>query len=185
MLIEQIEKYIIETPEIAGLYLIIGKIIGAIILFPGTPLTLLAGVTLGTFWGSIVSVIGNVIGATAAFLLARFFLKDFVQKKFLSKYKNIEKYEKRFLERGLATVILLRLIPLFPFNVLNYLLGVTKVSTKDYILGTFIGIIPGTIIFVYFGEALKMLSIFHTVSALTGIILLTFIGKYYDKKYNK
>jgi uncharacterized membrane protein YdjX (TVP38/TMEM64 family) len=185
MLIEEVKKYITEMPEMAALLLVIAKIIGAIILFPGTPLTLLAGATLGTFWGSIVSVIGNTLGATAAFIIARFFLRDWVQDKFLSKYKNIEKYESRFLKKGLFTVILLRLIPLFPFNVLNYLLGVTKVSTKDYVIGTFIGIIPGTIAFVYFGEALKMLSFFHITSAILGIVALTFIGKYYDRKFNK
>ena len=185
MLIEEVKRYIIDMPEMSALFLIIAKIIGAIILFPGTPLTLLSGATLGTFWGSVVSIIGNTLGATAAFLIARFFLKDHVQNKILVKYKSIEKYESRFLKRGLVTVIILRLIPLFPFNALNYILGVTKVSTKDYIIGTFVGIIPGTIAFVYFGEALKMLSPLHIVTAIIAIITLTYLGKYYEKKYNK
>jgi uncharacterized membrane protein YdjX (TVP38/TMEM64 family) len=185
MLLEEIKKYITEMPEMSALFLVVGKIIGAIILFPGTPLTLLAGATLGTFWGSIISIIGNTLGATAAFLVARFLLRDYVQNKILVKYKNIEKYETRFLKKGFATVVLLRLIPIFPFNILNYILGVTKVSTKDYILGTVIGIIPGTIAFVYFGEALKMLSVFHISFAVLGIIGLGLVGKYYDKKYNK
>lgn len=185
MLLEEVKKYIVEMPEMAAFFLVVGKVIGAIFLFPGTPLTLLAGATLGTFWGSIVSIIGNTLGATAAFLVARFFLRDFVQNKFLTKYKSIEKYETRFLKKGFATVVLLRLIPVFPFNILNYILGVTKVSTKDYIIGTFVGIIPGTIVFVYFGEALKMLSFFHISFAVLGIAGLALVGKYYDKKYNK
>ena len=172
-------------PEMAAIFLILGKIVGAIILFPGTPLTLLAGATLGTFWGSIISIIGNTLGATFAFLISRFFLKNYVQDKFLTKYKNIEKYEKRFLKNGLVTVILLRLIPIFPFNILNYLLGVTKVSVKDYITGTFVGIIPGTIAFVYFGDSLRMLSAVNIITAIIIILALTYVGKYYDEKFNK
>lgn len=182
MLIEHIEMYIHMNPNLSGLYLIIGKIIGAILLFPGTPLTLLAGATLGVVWGSIVSIIGNTLGATAAFFIARYFLKDFVQKKCYEKYPTIAKYEHSFATRGFATVVLLRLIPLFPFNVLNYMLGVTHVKPREYILGTFIGIIPGTIAFVYFGKSITMLSPFHIITSLVAIIGLTYIGKHYEKK---
>lgn len=184
MLIEQIKLYIATNPEYTALYLILGKIIGALIFFPGTPLTLLAGATLGLFWGSLVSIIGNTLGATLAFLLARFALRDFVRNNLYYKYPKIAEYEKKISKRGLATVLIVRLIPLFPFNVLNYLLGVTNVKTKDYIIGTFIGIIPGTVAFVYFGESLKMLSAINIAAAIFIILTLTYGGKYYDKKYN-
>jgi uncharacterized membrane protein YdjX (TVP38/TMEM64 family) len=60
---------------------------------------------------------------------------------------------------------------------------VTKVKTKDYLIGTTFGIIPGTIAFVYFGNAITMLSPFHIISSVIAIIGLTYIGKYYEKKY--
>ena len=168
-------------PSASALILILAKIIGAIILFPGTPLTLLAGATFGIVTGSIVSLIGNILGATLAFFVSRYFLQSYVKKKILSKYPKIADYEKRFSSHGFQTVVLLRLIPLFPFNALNYLLGVTQVSTRDYILGTAVGIIPGTVAFVYFGQSLAMLSIFHTGVSVVAIIGLIFIGKYYEK----
>lgn len=183
MIIEQVKHFVEQDPQLTALYLIIAKIIGAVLLFPGTPLTLLAGATLGVFWGSIVSIIGNSLGATLAFLISRYFLRNYVSKTIYTKYPTIQKYEARFFNRGLVTVILLRLIPLFPFNVLNYLLGVTQVKTKDYLIGTVFGIIPGTIAFVYFGKAITMLSPFHIISSIIAIAGLTYIGKYYEKKY--
>ena len=183
MLVEQLRVFIEKDPQLTALYLILGKILGAVLFFPGTPLTLLAGATLGVFWGSIVSIIGNTLGATAAFLISRFFLRNYVTKTIYIKYPTIQKYEARFFNRGLITVIFLRLIPLFPFNALNYLLGVTQVKTKDYLIGTAFGIIPGTIAFVYFGNAITMLSPFHIISSIIAIAGLTYISKYYEKKY--
>ena len=104
-----------------------------------------------------------------------------VTKTLFKKYPKIEEYEYRFFHHGFATVVLLRLIPLFPFNALNYLLGVTRVSAKDYIFGTMIGIIPGTIAFVYFGDAVRMLSPFHILASVLAIVGLIYIGKYYNK----
>lgn len=181
MIIEYIKAFVSRDPELTAVYLISAKILGAILLFPGTPLTLLAGATLGLFWGSIVSIIGNTLGAIAAFLLSRYVFRDFFQKKVYRKYPSIQKYEDRFFKKGLATVIFLRLVPAFPFNALNYLLGLTKVTLRQYSVGTFFGIIPGTIAFVYFGEALSMLSPFHIVTAIIAIGGLIFVGKYYEK----
>lgn len=183
MFIEQIKHFVEQDPELTSVYLIVAKIIGAMLLFPGAPLTLLAGATLGVFWGSIVSIIGNTLGAAAAFFISRYFLRNYVSKTIYAKYPTIQKYEARFFNRGLITVLFLRLIPLFPFNALNYLLGVTQVKTKDYLIGTAFGIIPGTIAFVYFGNAITMLSPFHIISSIIAIVGLTYIGKYYEKKY--
>lgn len=185
MIIEYIQRIIDIHPQLAALYLILAKIIGAILFFPGTPFTLLAGATFGVLWGSIISLIGNTIGAVAAFLIARYFLRGYVKNTLYTKYPKIKIYEQRFLQHGFATVLLLRLIPLFPFNALNYILGVTSVSTKDYILGTAIGIIPGTIAFVYFGRALVMVSMFHIVFSVVAIIGLVYIGKHYEKKISQ
>jgi uncharacterized membrane protein YdjX (TVP38/TMEM64 family) len=179
MILETLKIFLTQAGPLTPIYLILSKILGAILLFPGAPLTLLSGSLLGNFWGSIVAIIGNTLGAGAAFLIARYLFKDYIQKKFLPKYPKISEYEKKFLENGLSTVIFLRLVPLFPFNILNYLLGITKVSFKDYILGTFVGIIPGTIAFVYLGESLKMFSWINVGLALLAIIGLSYIGKFW------
>lgn len=177
MLIEKIKYLISIHPELTGFYLIIGKIIGAIILFPGVPLTLLAGSFLGIFWGTIISLIGNVLGAMFAFYISRYLFRDLINKTLYIKYKKIKEYEDNIFRKGFITIFLIRLTPIFPFNVLNYLLGVTKVSAKDYFWGTFLGIIPGTIAFVYFGQSLMMFSIFHMILALIIIGFLMYLGK--------
>lgn len=182
MLIEQVKHFVQQDPQLTAFYLIGAKIIGAIILFPGAPLTLLAGATMGVVWGSVVSLIGNTLGAITAFVISRYFLRDFFYEKIYLRYPTIQKYEERFFKKGVSTVIFLRLVPLFPFNVLNYSLGLTRVTLRDYSIGTFFGIIPGTIAFVYFGEAIAMLSIFHIVSSLIAIAGLMYVGKYYEKQ---
>lgn len=182
MFIEHIQELTAVYPGLAAFILITSKVVGAVVLFPGTPLTLLAGAIFGVFWGSIISLIGNITGATLAFLISRYFLREYVKKKILSKYQNISSYEQKFFSHGFRTVVLLRLIPLFPFNMLNYLLGVTQVSTRDYILGTAVGIIPGTIAFVYFGRSLAMLNVVQITLSIIAIIGLIYIGKFYEKK---
>lgn len=176
------EKQSMEMPFLAACLLIALKVISATLGLPGTPLTLLSGSLFGKFFGTIIALIGNTLGATTAFLLSRYMIRDYVEKNILTKYTKIKDYDTRLKQKGLSTVIALRLIPLFPFNALNFLFGVTSIPLKKYIFGSFIGMIPGTFIFVYFGESLRMLSVFNVICAIIGIILLTFLGKVFRNK---
>ena len=172
-----------EMPFIAALILIGLKILSATLGLPGTPLTLLAGSLFGKLFGTIIALIGNTLGATCAFLLARYVLRDYVSENILTKYPKIKLYDEKIRLRGFTTVFALRLIPLFPFNMLNFLLGITSVSLKNYILASFLGMIPGTFIFVYFGESLRMLSPLNIGLAILGIIILIFLGREFEKRF--
>ncbi len=171
------------TPLLTALILIALKTIVAPLGFPGTPLTLLSGALLGNFFGTIAALIGNTIGATLAFLLSRYLLKEYVQKNLVSKYPKMRKYEERLEEKAFSTVVVLRLIPLFPFNALNFLLGVSNIPVRTYALASFVGMIPGTALFVYFGESLRMRSIINIIFAVLGIAALTYLGKMYEKRF--
>ena len=177
------EKQSMETPIFAACVLILLKIISATLGLPGTPLTLLAGSLFGKFFGTIIALIGNTLGATTAFLISRYVLRDYVEKNILTKYPKIKSYDEKIKDKGFSTVIALRLIPLFPFNALNFLLGVTSIPLKKYIIGSFIGMIPGTFIFVYFGESLRMISPFNVGLAILGIIVLTYLGRVFEKRF--
>jgi uncharacterized membrane protein YdjX (TVP38/TMEM64 family) len=179
LLLSFVEKQDFYT---AFLSLTLLKTLASAFFLPGTPFTILSGTLLGTFWGSISAIIGNTIGAILAFTISRYFLYNFVQKKILTKYPKIKEYEEKLFKNGLQTVLFLRLIPLFPFNVLNCLLAITKVKFKDYFWGTFIGIIPGTIAFVYLGDSIKMFSWLNVLFALGGIVGLSYIGKFWKLK---
>jgi uncharacterized membrane protein YdjX (TVP38/TMEM64 family) len=164
-----------------ALILILLKTLSGIFFLPGAPLTILSGALLGKFWGTVVSLVGNILGATFGFLLSRYLLKDWVQRNLRAKYPTLDKYENALFKNGFWTVLFLRLVPLFPFNALNFLLAVTEVRFRDYFFGTLLGIIPGTFLFVYFGEAIKMKSYIGVLFAVLSLFALYFVGKNFKK----
>lgn len=173
----------ISMPFTVALILICFKIVSAPLGFPGSPLTLLTGSLFGVWIGTLIAIIGNTIGALVAFLLARYVFRDYVQNKLLPKYSLLKKYSGRLESKPLATVVALRLIPLFPFNALNFLLGVTQIKVKDYFIGSLFGMIPGTFAYVYLGGSLRLLNPVSIGLAVLGLILLIYIGKYYEKRF--
>ncbi|MEA5506136.1 TVP38/TMEM64 family protein [Halotia wernerae UHCC 0503] len=135
---------------VGALAFILLYIIATVAFLPGSILTLGAGVVFGVVMGSLYVFIGATIGATAAFLVGRYLARGWVAKKIAdnNKFRAIDEAVGR---EGLKIVLLTRLSPIFPFNLLNYAYGVTGVSLKDYFLGS-IGMIPGTIMYVYIGS---------------------------------
>src|SRR5712675_2980646 len=126
--------------------------IAACVLFlPGSILTIGAGVIFGVVRGTIYVSIAATLGATAAFLVGRYFARDWIAKKLdgNTKFKAIDEAVGR---EGWKIVLLTRLSPVFPFNLLNYAYGLTRVSLRDYFFASWIGMIPGTILFVYIGS---------------------------------
>ncbi len=125
-------------------------VVAAVAFLPGSILTLGAGVVFGVVLGSLLVFVGATIGATAAFLVGRYLARGWVAKKIEGneKFNAIDKAVGR---EGFKIVLLTRLSPIFPFNLLNYAYGVTGVSLRDYVLGC-IGMLPGTIMYVYLGS---------------------------------
>ncbi len=124
--------------------------IATVLLIPGSILTLGSGVLFGIGWGSLYVLIAATLGAISAFLIGRYFARDWVDDK-VQQMPKFQTIDRAIAREGLKIVFLLRLSPLFPFNLLNYALGITQVSLKDYVLGS-IGMIPGTILYVYIGS---------------------------------
>lgn len=124
--------------------------LATILFIPGSVLTLGGGVLFGVFWGSIYVFIAATFGATFAFLIGRYLSRDWVCKQ-IAKYPKFQAIDRAVAREGWKIVFLTRLSPLFPFNLLNYALGITQVSLKDYILGS-IGMFPGTVMYVYIGS---------------------------------
>ncbi|NEQ85588.1 MAG: TVP38/TMEM64 family protein, partial [Moorea sp. SIO2I5] len=108
-----------------------------------------AGVVFGVVLGSIYVFIGATIGATAAFLVGRYLARDWIAQKIAGNEK-FSAIDEAVGQEGFKIVLLTRLSPVFPFNLLNYAYGLTGVSLKDYVLGS-IGMIPGTVMYVYIG----------------------------------
>lgn len=134
-----------------GLY-----ILAAVAFLPGSILTLGAGFIYGIVEGVIYVFIGATIGATAAFLVGRYIARGWVSKK-IEGNRKFAAIDKAVGTEGLKIVLLTRLSPVFPFNLLNYAYGLTSVSLKDYVLGS-VGMIPGTLMYVYFGSLAENLA---------------------------
>ncbi len=125
-------------------------IIATVAFLPGSVLTLSGGAIFGLLWGAIYVVLGATIGATVAFLVGRYLARDWISKKIAGNEK-FSAVDKAVGKEGFKIVLLTRLSPIFPFNLLNYGMGVTGVSLKDYVLAS-VGMIPGTVMYVYFGS---------------------------------
>jgi uncharacterized membrane protein YdjX (TVP38/TMEM64 family) len=123
-------------------------------------LSLAAGAIFGSIMGTVYANIAATIGATLAFLVTRYLLRDVVLKKFGSKLEGIN----RELEtRGLNYLLFLRLVPLFPFFLINLAAGLTRLPLRTFVFGTMLGIIPGGFVYVNAGASLA------TIDSLFGI----------------
>jgi len=119
-------------------------------LIPGSILTMKGGCLYGLIHGSIIVFVSATFGAITSFLLGRYVCKNWVYS-MLNKYPQFIQINEAISKKGWQIVFLSRLSPLFPFNLLNYLFGISKISFQDYLIGS-LGIIPGTLMYVYFGS---------------------------------
>ena len=141
---------------------------------PSSPFSIAAGIIFGPFLGTLYVVVGATVGATCAFLLARYLGEAFVERIVKTKFHQLYEYDERLRENGLSAVLFLRLVPLFPFNGLNFGLGLTLVSFRSYLLGTLVGIIPGSFAFVYFGSSLASMNSGRIGIAVGLLLILIF-----------
>lgn len=141
----------IESLGVGGGIAFIAIYIAATVAFlPGSILTLGAGVVFGVLLGAIYVFVGATLGAIAAFVVGRYLARGWISRKIAGNQK-FAAIDKAVAKEGFKIVLLTRLSPVFPFNLLNYAFGITGVSLQDYALGS-IGMIPGTIMYVYIGS---------------------------------
>jgi uncharacterized membrane protein YdjX (TVP38/TMEM64 family) len=132
---------------------------GVVLFFPGIILTAGAGLLYGVLLGTLIVSPASVLGATLAFLIARYVARDWVSRK-LEKYPNFTAIDRAIEKNGFKMILLLRLQPVVPFNLLNYALGLTRIRLRDYVMASWIGMFPATVLYVYLG------SVLHSVSDL-------------------
>jgi uncharacterized membrane protein YdjX (TVP38/TMEM64 family) len=166
----------VQTQGSAGMVLFVLGYAAATVLFvPGSLLTLAAGAVFGLIKGTALVFIGATIGETAAFLIARYFARAQVERR-VAGDARFEKIDRAIGQHGRKIVLLLRLSPLFPFNLLNYALGLTRVTVRDYVIAS-IGILPGTLLYVYAGKVVgDIASIASGVSVPRGPAYYTVLG---------
>jgi uncharacterized membrane protein YdjX (TVP38/TMEM64 family) len=151
--------------------------IGAVIAtIPGTIFGIIAGALFGSLIGVILISISSTVGASLTFLIARYFARDTVAH-WLLKNKTMKRLDELTEDYGMMMVGLTRLIPLFPFTLLNYGFGLTKVSFKTYVFWSWLCMLPGTIIVVVGTDALTQgLTKGRVPWELLGVLFVTFLA---------
>lgn len=152
---QRLQEWISSYGLLAPVVFILLYSIAPALFLPGLPLTILAGVIFGPIWGVVYTIIGATIGASIAFLIARYTARDWISGKLTApRWKKLDEDVAR---QGWKVVAFTRLIPLFPFNLLNYAFGLTSVRFSHYVLTSFICMLPATIAFISLSSSLGQL----------------------------
>jgi len=144
-------NYIAKLGVWGGVIFVAIYVVATVCFIPGSLLTLGGGFVFKLKWGVFLVWLGATIGATLAFLLGRTALRSWIAEK-VQQYPRFRAVDAAVNKRGWVIVLLLRLTPILPFNLLNYALALTDVKFLQYFLPTAFGMIPGTTLYVYFGS---------------------------------
>lgn len=152
-------------------------LVGPPLMIPGAPITIAGGALFGPVWGTVYTIVGATSGATASFLIGRYLAGDWVEQKSLGRIRQLKEGVER---EGWRFVAFTRLVPLFPFNLLNYAFGLTRVKLSHYVLATFFCMIPGATAYSFIGyagreAALGGEALIFKVAAAVGLLLFVFM----------
>jgi uncharacterized membrane protein YdjX (TVP38/TMEM64 family)/rhodanese-related sulfurtransferase len=145
-----LEAWVRDAGPVAPLLFMLIYAVAAVLFLPGSVLTLAGGALFGPVLGTIYNLTGATLGATLAFLIARYLASDWVAEKTGGRVKQLINGVEG---EGWRFVAFVRLVPLFPFNLLNYALGLTRLRLLHYILATYLFMLPGAIAYTYLGYA--------------------------------
>ncbi len=148
----QLEAAIARLGVWGPLAYIAAWLIAPVLFLPGAPLTLAGGALFGLFWGSLYTLAGATGGATLAFLVSRYLAADWVERKAGARLGRIRAGVER---EGWIYLAFTRLVPLFPFNLLNYAFGLTRIPLRTYVLTSLVCMAPGTAGYIYLGSFSK------------------------------
>lgn len=139
---------------------VLGYAVATVAFVPGSAMTLAAGAIFGLAKGTLYTFVGATLGCSAAFLVSRYVARGLVERR-LENYPKFQAVDRAVGGEGFKIVFLLRLSPIFPFNLLNYALGLTRVRFLHYLLAS-VGMIPGTFLYVYYGKLLGDVAVLAT-----------------------
>ena len=154
--LHNLKLWIQSQGNLAPFIFVFFYIVATVLCLPGAVLTLLSGLIFGVWLGTILVTIGANVGVLCTFFITRYLGRETAEKILRGKLLNLRE---KISDHGFDVVLWLRLIPAFPYNVLNYAFGLTQVKIKDYILGNFLGMLPGTFVYVSLGNAASHFSL--------------------------
>ncbi len=177
-----VQRLVRGAGPLAPLSFVVLYVVLTLLMFPGAIVTAAGGVLFGVALGTVYAVVGASIGATLSFFVGRRLGRSEVEKIAGQRLGKLD----RWLERnGFVAVLYLRLIPVVPFNVLNYAAGVTGIQSRDYVLATAIGIVPGTFAYAALGGSFDDPASPVFIAAVGLIVLLAFAGPLVNRQLRK
>ncbi|MDX8364382.1 TVP38/TMEM64 family protein [Cytobacillus sp. IB215665] len=177
-----IREWILSFGLFAPVIYVILYTVRPLILFPASILSLAAGLAFGAVNGTIYTVVGATCGAALSFWVARKLGKNISNKEWTGKAKSIQTQIEK---QGFIYVLLLRLLPIFNFDMISYIAGISKVRFKDFVLATFIGIIPGTFAYNFLGSSFAHGDMKIVIIAVIVFLLALIIPIFTSKKLKK
>ncbi len=168
-----LRNFVEAAGPLQALVLVVAYVILTVLLVPGTISSVAAGSLFGPAWGTLLTLAGATIGAITAFEIARALGRERVRARLGRRTDAADRWVR---SRGLLGVITLRLVPVVPFNVLNYAFGLSTVQRRNHVLGTAIGIVPGTVAFVGLGSSIADPTSAGFLGSLAAVILLVIVS---------
>ncbi|KRE46501.1 TVP38/TMEM64 family protein [Paenibacillus sp. Soil724D2] len=176
---DDIRSWILSFGWAAPVLFIFIYAVRPLILFPASVLSLTGGLAFGPMWGTVYTIVGATMGAVLSFWLARFLGNKLVSTRSKEKWGKLEK---QLQQKGFIYILLLRLIPLFPFDLISYGAGVAKVNFSAFLFGTLLGIIPGTFAYSFLGSSFLHEKKSYIVIAVIVFVLVTLIPLVFKKR---
>jgi len=143
-----LESWVKDAGNAGPIVFMLIYIIGTVFFLPGSVLTLAGGALFGPVFGTFYNLTAATIGAMISFVAARYLAHDWVEKKTGGRMKQLKQGVE---DEGWKFVAFVRLVPLFPFNILNYALGLTKIKFSHYSIATYVFMLPGALAYTYLG----------------------------------
>jgi uncharacterized membrane protein YdjX (TVP38/TMEM64 family) len=179
---QQLQIWLKQMGIMAPILYIILYTIGTILILPSTPLNLSGGAIFGVVMGTVWTTIAALVAAIVAFAFTRTIGREYTAKKFQGKWQAIDA---EMQQGGLFYMFAIRLLPIIPYGIVNFVAGLTSIRFRDYLIGTLLGTVPGILPFVMMGAGLKSLGkgdILPLMVAFTLIALLVGVGTWYRRR---
>lgn len=176
---EDLRALVDSTGALGPLAFVLLYVVVTVLFVPGTVLSVAAGALFGPVLGTLLTLLGAVGGAVAAFEVARRLGRERLRARLGDRTAAADRWVQR---QGLSGVIALRLLPVVPFNALNYAFGLAAVSRRDHLLGTAVGIVPGTVAFVALGSSVGDPGSPAFLGSVAAVLLLVAVSAYRTRR---
>jgi uncharacterized membrane protein YdjX (TVP38/TMEM64 family) len=170
---EEIRAWVASLGPWAPVGFVVIYTLATVVMVPGGVFDLAGGALFGPYLGSVLDLIGGTLGAAASFLVARYVAREWVQ---IRAGPRLQRIMRSVDEDGWQFVAFLRLVPIFPYNIVNYLLGLTRIPFHHYVLATVVFMAPSTVAYTWIGYASRELIAGDTGTIRYALIVLGILG---------